>query len=350
VPDELERHQLSDFGVYIFPWGRTPPQPEEMIAFAREADELGFGSVHISYHLSNPHVWTFEGWPRSEYIFDPLVLLPVIARETKHTRLAINAVPLPLVNPYFYARYLAACDVLSHGRILLAAVTGWSGGEFQIAGVPVRERGRRTNEALDVITGLWTQPRFSYRGEFYEFEDVAIDPRPLQDPHPEIWLAGESEAAADRATRWGSVWLQAWPTLARLAELAQKGVPRAGQNGRRPRLAVLNYVVISEDGQWLREQIGPILQRVVQNPVYPDAAPVRPEEAAIIGDPQAVAQRIRAYRAAGVAQFVLDFNLHGIETIAFAREQMQRFVRDVYPLVTEATAGDLASARYVTSR
>lgn len=164
-------------------------------AFARLAEEMGFDSV-----------WLPEGLVNEVATLD--ILLAISAFVHHSTRLTIGAgvVLLPLRNPVVLAKEIATLDVLSEGRIVLGIGAGGppdsNPAAFQACGVRMSERGARTDEALEIMTKLWTGRPVRHQGRFYRFEDITMEPRPAQRPHPPIWAGGASEPMLRRAARW----------------------------------------------------------------------------------------------------------------------------------------------------
>lgn len=166
---------------------------EQNLEYARAADALGFDYVVVPEHHS----------VRIGYDPTPFLALTAIARETRRIRLATQPLLLPLYHPVHVAEQLAALDVLSGGRAMLGAGVGYREGDFAAFGVPKRERGRRLDEGLTVLLGALRDRRFSFEGRFYRVEGVDIAPRPLQQPHPKVYLTMRSRAGAERAARFG---------------------------------------------------------------------------------------------------------------------------------------------------
>ena len=104
------------------------------------------------------------------------------------------------------AKAFANVDQLSAGRLIFGVGIGWAEDEFRGLKVPFRSRGAITNEYLEVIKLLWTQDVASFEGKFTSFNDVSTAPRPIQTPHPPIWVGGPSEAAMRRTVRYGDAW------------------------------------------------------------------------------------------------------------------------------------------------
>jgi probable F420-dependent oxidoreductase len=114
---------------------------------------------------------------------------------------------LPYHEPIAYAKAVATADVLSGGRITLGLGVGYMRREFEALGVPYARRGHRTDEYLEAMKELWTSDRPSYRGEFVQFDDILFEPKPVQKPHPPIFIGGDSRPAMRRAAILGDGWL-----------------------------------------------------------------------------------------------------------------------------------------------
>ena len=151
----------------------------EMLEQAEYAEELGFDSIWIAEHHS------------SRYGICPslMPLLSHIAARTKTIRIGAGVSVLPFHNPIFMAEETAMLDILSNGRLDFGVGRGSADYEYGNFNIDFDTRDVRTQEALDVILGLWTQSNFSYDGEFYRVKDLTIAPSPLQQPHPPVYLA-----------------------------------------------------------------------------------------------------------------------------------------------------------------
>ncbi|ETX06547.1 MAG: hypothetical protein ETSY2_16510, partial [Candidatus Entotheonella gemina] len=120
-------------------------------------------------------------------------------------------------------RVLANVDQLSGGRLIFGVGVGWAQQEFEVLGAPFHRRGAMTNEYLEAIKVLWTEDCASYEGRFVTFKDVTTTPRPVQQPHPPIWVGGASEAAMRRTVRYAQGW---HPIRPRLVPFRDEQVPR----------------------------------------------------------------------------------------------------------------------------
>lgn len=166
---------------------------EEWIAYARAADRLGYDYVVVPEHHS----------VAIGYNPAPFVALAAIARETERIRLATQPLLLPLYHPVHVAEQLAALDLLSDGRAMLGVGAGYREGDFEAFGVPRRERGARTEEGLTILLGALRERGFSHEGRFHRVRGVDLVPRPVQRPHPKVYVTARSRPALARAVRFG---------------------------------------------------------------------------------------------------------------------------------------------------
>ncbi len=175
---------------------------------ARRFEELGYDYVGIGEHVS-------FNVPTS----NSFISLAVAAGATERIRLMNTIALVPLYPAALLAKLGAALDVASGGRFNLGVgVGGEIPAEFQACGVPVTERGARTNEALEIIHRLWAEDKVTYSGTFNEFEGVTIAPKPISQPRPPIWISGRKKAAWRRTARFGDGWLPYMYTPEMLAE------------------------------------------------------------------------------------------------------------------------------------
>jgi probable F420-dependent oxidoreductase len=165
-------------------WDRPPYTVEELTKFARSAERLGFRAIwHFDRVLEAPPTYR-TAW------YEPLITLAALAPETRSVTLGTSVLLLPLRNPVLVAKQAATIDVLSHGRLILGVGAGWSEHEFATLGLSIRQRGGRLEEGVRIIRRLWTEPVVSHQGRYWNFEDIELQPKPLQRPHPPILLGG----------------------------------------------------------------------------------------------------------------------------------------------------------------
>ncbi len=180
-----------------------------------EAERLGFESVWLPEHLvfpvdmsGSPHPGRdMPPVPAETPLFDCFAYLSFLAGKTSRIRLGSNVYLLGLRHPFVAARAVQTFDVVSGGRAEIGIGAGWLRQEWTAVGLDPRTRGRRLDEALAVCKRLWTEPSVEHSGEFYEFEAVKFEPKPVQRPYPPVHVGGEADAALGRAARSGNGWM-----------------------------------------------------------------------------------------------------------------------------------------------
>lgn len=179
-------------------------------------EKLGFTTVTVSDHIVVPtkidsiypynESGEFEGRV-SGACLEQLTTVSAIAAITSKLRILTSVIVLPHRNPVLTAKILATIDVLSGGRLTVGCGTGWMKEEFEAIGAPTFEkRGDVSNEYIEIFRELWTNDHPNYNGNYFEFHDISFLPKPVQDPHPPIWIGGESAPALRRAASIGDCW------------------------------------------------------------------------------------------------------------------------------------------------
>ena len=190
----------------------------EMGAYLRRAEDLGFDvAVSIDHLLLTPPAYACT-W------LEPMTLLAALAGLTRTIKLGTMVLVLPLRNPAYFAKEWATLDLLSGGRTILGIGVGWHEAEFALMGVPHRERGRRTEECIEIVQALWAGDDVSYEGRHYRFRHLTIDPKPVQTPHPPIWIGGGTQPSE---TVYHQTVTNIDPVLRRIARYADVWVPHS---------------------------------------------------------------------------------------------------------------------------
>ncbi|MGH7266752.1 MAG: LLM class flavin-dependent oxidoreductase [Candidatus Rokuibacteriota bacterium] len=175
------------FGVFLPAWvlpGEAAPAAAHLQDFARRAEDVGFDSVWVFDHL-------FEAPPSYRVVFmEPLTSLALAVAATRRVALGTGILVLPLRDPVVTAKAVANLDAVSGGRVVFGVGVGWDETEFRACQVPKETRGRRMDEMLEIINGLWTQDTFAYDGRYFTVPEVRLLPRPVQTPRPPILVAG----------------------------------------------------------------------------------------------------------------------------------------------------------------
>jgi probable F420-dependent oxidoreductase len=220
------------FGVNILNFG-PGTSPETLAAWAQFAEHIGFHLVMISDHVAlTPDVQS--GFPAPFY--DPFVSVGWLANIVKKIELGTTVVILPYRHPLLTARLATNIDQLSSGRFILGVGVGWARQEFTALGVPFEKRGALADEYLEVINLCWANEVVTYEGKYIAFKDVHTGPPPVEAGGLPVWVGGSSEAALQRAVRFGHAWhpyrftlewlaQEALPALRRMADAAGKPAP-----------------------------------------------------------------------------------------------------------------------------
>ena len=300
--------------------------PEALRSLAQAAEALGFDSVWVSDHIVLPkqvssfYPYTPDGVPAfrsDEPYYEPVSTLSFLAGCTQRVRLGTHVLILPYRNPVLTAKMLATLDVLSGGRVVLGVGAGWMEEEFQALGLDTyRERGAVTNEYIRLFKELWTKADPAFHGKHYQVSEVGFEPKPVQKPHPPIWIGGHTTPALRRAAQLGDGWMPIGlrpPAVLDPAELSGKinELRALTKQAGRPEDAVA--VCFSTN-------VGFGAQGASERPLMK-------------GRPEEIAADLLHYRAVGVQHFILSFQA---DTVTGVQTAMETFAREVLPQV----AGD----------
>jgi probable F420-dependent oxidoreductase len=208
---------------------------------AQTAEALGFDSVWVGDHIVTPlHITSKYPYSPSgsfplnpqEPLLEPLSVLSFVAACTNKVRLGTAVLVLPHRNAVVTAKTIATIDVLSAGRMIVGVGVGWMEEEFQVLNAPFSERGPLSDETVAVMKELWTSDNPSFNGRFHKFSDLRCEPRPVQKPHPPIWLGGHTGPALRRIVEYGDGWAAVVFSPQEFAERLEKLKDRAVRAGR----------------------------------------------------------------------------------------------------------------------
>jgi probable F420-dependent oxidoreductase len=301
--------------------------PESIARLAQNGEAMGFAILSVSDHVIIPqHIAStypynesgaFTGGPSGECM-EQLTLLSFLVGITSSAKLLTSVMVLPHRPPVLTAKMLATIDVLSHGRLIVGCGVGWMREEFEAIGAPpYDERGAVGDEYLQAFKELWTSEQPTFAGKYCQFANVAFAPKPVQKPHPPIWIGGESTVALRRAGRLADAWYPIgsnprFPvgTPEQFADYAARVKRYAQEAGRDPLLLDFAYST-----NWYNDQ---------QALTLPDG-----QRRPLTGTPQQIADDIKRYEDLGVRHLLV--NLQG-ETLEQTLARMERFANRVMPL------------------
>lgn len=271
-----------------------PPGHElgQVAELARSAEALGFDFLacgeHVFFHGPTPNAF---------------VSLAAAAGATREIRLLSALTILAMYPPALAAKMIATLDGVSGGRFELGVgVGGEYPAEFDACGVPVHERGRRTDEALAVLQRLFLGEPVHFTGRYSSLAGQRLQPVPVQRPRPPVWIGGRRAAAARRAGRYGDVWLPYMVTPEQLASSLAAARAAATDCGRAPqdvRGAVYCWSAVDADGQWARRTAAETVSALYQQDLRS-----RADRYLLAGTPGDVTSRLRQYAGAGAETVV----------------------------------------------
>jgi probable F420-dependent oxidoreductase len=285
--------------------------PEAIVAAARKAEEVGFDAIFVNDHIIVGDDARSAPWTN---VYDPFVAMSFIAAHTRRIGVGVSVLIMPYRNPIATAKALATLDRMSGGRLIAGVGTGWNEAEFAALGVPFHERGARTNEYLRLWQACWGPGKVSFAGKFVAFAEMHVSPKPVQQPHPPIWIGGTSDAALRRAVRFSSLWQPTPLPIDRLVE--RQGALRKACNeiGREPIPTRMSF-------------------RVEFSTITGNVPPAGRERPTGHGTPAEVAGDLQRYRdAAGLEAFQINF--HGNRDLEQLLHSMECFMREVAPIVS----------------
>lgn len=215
--------------------------PEGLVSVAKRAEDLGFDSLWVLDRI----LWPVK--PKAPYpigdgslpvqyknVLDPLETLTFAAAHTRRVALGTSVLNLPWYNPVLLARCLTTVDVLSAGRLRVGFGIGWSPDEYEAAGVTWEERGKRADELLQALKQIWTTDPVEFHGQYYRIPKSVIGPKPVQKPHPPIYMAAYTPSAMRRVATEASGWFPVGIPLGGIGPMFEEIRGMAQKAGRDP--------------------------------------------------------------------------------------------------------------------
>lgn len=276
-----------------FPQGT--PAVAEMIDNARRVERLGYDAIwsgdHIMMH--NP-------------IMDVMTVLATYAAVTERVKIGTAVYLVPLRHPVATAKQVASLDLLSQGRFIFGVgVGGEIVREFNAVNVPVTERGRRTDEGLEIITRVLSEKNVTFEGKHFHLQDVTLEPQPQQKPYPPIWIGGRTDAAVRRTARYASGWLGYLVSSARLQEAMQKihdWAPAYGRNPEEIQGGMLLFTALAKDYETGKQMAIANLSSRYNQPFDTIV-----DRYCAFGTPDQCLEKINAFMEAGMTNLALSF-------------------------------------------
>jgi probable F420-dependent oxidoreductase len=287
-------------------------EPAGFRAYLGRAEALGFTSA-----------WTQEQVLGTMPNLGPIEAMTYAAACTERIRLGCVVFVTPLHNPVHLAKSLSTLDQLSRGRIEVGVGTGGRGRMFSAFEVDPDNLVARFTEGLRLMKALWTEPRVTFDGRFWQLKGAAMEPKPFQKPYPPIWFGANHPAALRRAVRYGDGFFGAGSTTtARFAEqvpIVREALDEAGRDPASFGIAKRVYIAVDDDAKRARQRVADGLQRL-----YSYFGLSGLEGVAVSGPPDACVEGVRDVAEAG-AELILFTPLFD------EAEQMERLAAEVVP-------------------
>jgi probable F420-dependent oxidoreductase len=286
--------------------------------YTARIEELGYDSAWTSEHL-------FFFVP----MFDTMTVMAAMAAVTERVKLGTAVTLLPLRQAAWTAKEVASVDIISDGRVILGVgVGGEYPKEFEAAGVPVKERGARTDEAIKVMKLLFTENNVTFEGRFTKLPGVTLGPKPKQPGGPPIWVAGRSEAAMRRAGRLGDGYVPYLFSPERFREGWAKVREYAEKAGRDPDAitpAIYQFIAVADTYEEGKKMALADLQMRYNQPFEKVV-----DRYVVMGNAADCARRLADFAEAGVEHFILV--PIGFSPVDY-KPQIEVIARDILPLV-----------------
>ena len=265
--------------------------------FAGEVEALGYDAV-----------WATEGLVNQLPALDPLLVMAELARGAKRLKVGSSVILSPLRNAATLAKEVATLDFLSNGRIVLGVGVGGSDlsnpADYAVSGIDTAERGARCDEGIEVMKKLWTGKTVSHHGRFYNFDDIYMLPKPVQSPHPPIWIGGNAPGVLRRAGRLGDGFVpvgEGASAYQRLWDRVRSHAEQAGRDGSEITAAVHLYFCMANS----RANAKALVERTLAERYGFDVA-LEDDQRFLLGNADDCSEVVERYLAAGVEEFVIN--------------------------------------------
>jgi probable F420-dependent oxidoreductase len=309
---------------------------------AQAAEELGFYSAGVTDTIQYTGWWVsagsmepVEGGDRRNH-FETFTTLAYLAGQTETIRLMTSVIVPPYREPLLAAKQLAAIDHLSDGRLNVGVGVGrpasgnvgkgladrGSTHQYTTLGLPAN-RGPVADEYIEAWLAIWTQEKAEYHGEYVDFEDVSIFPKPVQSPHPPIWVGGRSRKARERVAKYGEVWNPSQPDRGEFAE-GRADVLELFKAAGRPEPTDFSINIFCRLGNTDEDAVEYANDTIESR----FASPEDYRERTILGDTEGWLTRLQGWADVGVTNVELKPIYNGVDELL---NQMEWIAQDIIP-------------------
>ena len=242
----------------VFPQTEIGSDPGAIREYAQAAESMGYNHILAFDHVLGANAESRPGWSgayrHTDAFHEPFVLFGYLAAVTSGVELVTGVIILPQRQTALVAKQTAAVDVLSRGRLRLGIGVGWNAVEYEALGENFHNRGRRSEEQIDLLRKLWTNDLITYEGRWHKITDAGLNPLPVQQPIP-VWFGGAAPQTIRRVATIGDGWFPLFRPDERGAELIRSMREQAAEAGRGPDdIGVESWVSIrdSSEDDWKR--------------------------------------------------------------------------------------------------
>jgi len=318
---------------------------ENIVKATKQAEELGFDSIWVHDHV----VWSSEMHrhhissgaaeaitdAQDANFYEATTMLSYLAGETKKITLGVACLVMPCRNPIYAAKQYATLDLLCKGRLIVGVGLGSKAtresDEFGVFGVSYDKRGDRTDEYIEAMKAIWTEPLASYKGKFIEFNNAEIFPKPMQKPHPPVWVGGWMKLAAKRAGKYGEGWIPGWLSPKEMKAGCDILAETARENGRDPKKITIAVEKLATIGKTRDEGLNlavPTLKTSSESYERNIDSMQFALDRHIFGSVDDVRRRVDEFVAAGVQHFALKIIYPTIDSLI---KQMTLWAEEILP-------------------
>jgi probable F420-dependent oxidoreductase len=272
-------------------WVNPAPltKPENVVNFAKKCEAMGCHSM-----------WTID---RIAYDnLEPLTVLAAAAGATQKIRLGTSVLLGNLRHASHAAKIVSTLDFISNGRVTLGLGFGSRENDYRAVEIPFEHRGSRAVEQVQLMKRLWTEDNVTFKGKFYNVENLSVGPKPIQKPHPPIWTGGSAEVALKRAGSWADGFIcgsSAIPEFPSTWEKIASYAKAAGRDPKKISKAGLTFMAIDEDQSKAVKTVEDYVMRYYGR-LRADVA-----NTSLVGAPAAIAERIGAFLSRGLDTLII---------------------------------------------
>ncbi|MFQ5873287.1 MAG: LLM class flavin-dependent oxidoreductase [Dehalococcoidia bacterium] len=304
--------------------------------------EIRFGPIYTAIeNLMGPvelaekaEAWGYDSFWVPDYVLRPrleaLAVLAAVAQKTSRIKLGTAVMVRPYIHPVLLAKAALSVDVLSQGWLLLGVGIGADPTEFEALGLDIRQRGRISDEGLEIIRRLFTETNVSHQGRFHQFKDVTLGPTAVQRPHIPIWVGaiwtgGMAEGVIRRTARFADAFVPADIPVRGYKETQKRIIQEAEayeRDASATEWALFLWICLGDNPEEARQIATKELSRRLGR-----AEEVQFGEATALGTPKDCIKTIEEYAALGVTHFVLDAACPPSEMV----RQYERIAKEILP-------------------